>query len=214
MKKNGIILGLAIVVIAFVSSCGKLPQTEIDAAKTTLDSLKAHGADLILPDEFAGVQKTMDDAMALVDVQNSKTFKSFGAVKEKLAAVITDAAALEGKNAEKKAELMKEIDEIMEAVTTMNNDTKNMIPKSGNVSSTLRMLQKDAQALDTSLQDIKTMIEGNDLIAALEKLKEVKTEAERINSDVKSAIAAHKPVVKKPNTTSTTSGQSRPMKKK
>jgi len=206
MKKNRNILGLAILMITLIISCGKMPQAEMDAAKAALDSLKAHGANLILPDEFDPLQKNLDDALALVNVQNSKTFKSFGEAKEKLVTVASDAAALEGKNTEKKAELMKKIDDLMEEVSTLNNDSKNRIPKTGNVSTTLRMLQKDAYAIDSALEEIKTMIEENDLIAALEKLEEVKEEAGKINSDVKAAATASRPAAK-PRTTTTTTGQ-------
>ncbi len=212
MKKNWNILGLAILIVALIIGCGKVPQEQVDTAKAAIDSLIAHGADKIMADEFADLQDDFDEAMEMVETQSSKMFKSFGDAKEKLADVIADAEELEEKNDEKKDELMEEIEELMEEIGTMNNDSKNMIPKTGNVSSKQLVLRKDAYAVDSDLEEINTMVEENDLVAAIEQLEELKEEAERINSELKAAQAGSKPV-KKPRTTSTTGGTLKPSKK-
>ncbi len=212
MKKNRKLLGLAILVIALIISCGKLPQTQIDTAKAALDSLIAHGADKILPEDFSVLQDNLDDALKMVEAQNSKMFKSFGDAKEKLAGVIDDAEDLAKKNDERKAALLEEIEDLIKEIGTINNDSKNMIPKTGNVTSQQLVLRKEAYAVDSSLDEIRTMVEENDLVVALEKLEELQKEAERINSELKVVKTTTKPV-KKPKTTSTTSGTLKPTKK-
>ncbi len=213
MKKNRNFLGLAILVFALITSCGKMPQAEVDTAKAALDSLIAHGADKILADDFEDLQEKLDEVLEMVEKQGSKMFKSFGEAKDKLAGVVEDAAELEEKNDEKKAELLGEVDELMAEVGTINNDSKNMIPKTGNISAQQLVLRKDAYAVDAALEEIKTMLEENDLVVAMEKLEELKVEAERINADLKVIKPANSKPVKKPRTTSTTSGTLRPSKK-
>ena len=203
---------MAILVIALIISCGKLPQTQIDTAKAALDSLIAHGADKILPEDFSVLQDNLDDALKMVEAQNSKMFKSFGDAKEKLEGVIDDAEDLAKKNDDRKAALLEEIEDLIEEIGTINNDSKNMIPKTGNVSSQQLVLRKEAYAVDSSLDEIRTMVEENDLVVALEKLEELQKEAERINSELKVVKTTTKPV-KKPKTTSTTSGTLKPTKK-
>jgi len=214
MKKNWNILAMAILVVALSVSCGKAPQAEIDAAKAAVDSLKAHGADKIMAEEFTPIQTSLDEAMKSVDEQNSKTFKSYGDAKTKLTEVTTNAAALEPKVAEKKAELMKQVDGLSTEITELNNKTKNMIPSS-NLNAKWLGLQNDATAVDASMTEIKAMVEENDLIAAITKLEETKKEAEEVNDEVKDASKTSKPApaVKKP-TGKTTSGGSFSAKKK
>ena len=55
--KNKILMGLAaIVMVAFLSSCGKVPQAEIDAVNVAIDSAAKVEAGVYLPTEFAAVQ--------------------------------------------------------------------------------------------------------------------------------------------------------------
>jgi len=204
---------LAILVFALITGCGKMPQAEVDTAKAALDSLVAHGADKILADDFKDLQEKLDEVLELVEKQGSKMFKSFGEAKDKLAGVVEDATELEEKNDEKKAELSGEASELMAEIGTINNDSKNMIPKTGSISSQQLVLRKDAYAVDAALEEIKTMLNENDFVVALEKLEELKEEAKRINADLKVVKPASSKPVKKPRTTSTTSGTLKPSKK-
>ena len=215
MKKNLNILGLAVFIIAMLIGCGKAPQAEVDTAKAAVDSLIARGADKILADEFTVVNGDLDEALKIVETQSSKMFKSFGEAKEKLAGVVKAAQELDGEVAKKKAELMEDIEKMLDEIGTMNNDTKNMIPKSGKVSANLLILRKDAMAVDASLKEVTELVKENDLVVAQEKLEEIQKEAERISSEVKAAMtsSSSKPVVKKPKTTHTSSGSLKPMKK-
>ena len=214
MKKNRYFLGMAILVIALIVSCGKAPQTEMDAAKVAIDTLIAHGADKILPEDFENLKRDMDDAMEMIQKQSSKMFKSYGEAKEKLAGVVEGAKDLMEKSDKKREEMMGEVRELMAEIGTINNDSKNMIPKTGSISSQQLALRKDAYAVDASVEEVKTMLNENDIVKALDKLKELKVEAERINAELKmvKTSSSTKPV-KKPKTTHTTSGSLKPSKK-
>lgn len=212
MKKNGYLLGMAILVIALIFSCGKLPQAEIDAARAAIDSLVANGADKILTEDFEAIQNNLDDALEMIQEQSSKMFKSFGDVKEKLSGVVENSEGLIEKVNNKKEELMAEVRELMAEIGTINNDSKNMIPKTGKISAQQMILRKDAYAVDTALEDVKTMLDENDIIKALDKLKELKEEADRIYAELKVIQLNSKPV-KKPSTTKTTGGKLSPVKK-
>ncbi len=45
--------------ILLVSSCGKIPQAEIDATRAAIDSAKAIGAEQYLPGDYIALQDSM-----------------------------------------------------------------------------------------------------------------------------------------------------------
>ena len=159
MKKNRYFLGVAILVVVLIISCGKTPQTEVDAAKAALDTLIAQGADKILAEDFEA--------------------------KEKLSDVVVDANDLLEKMDKKREELMKEVRKFMAEIGTINTDNKNMLPKTGSISSQQLILRNEAYVVDTAIEEVKAMLNDDDIIKALDKLKELKAEAERINAELK-----------------------------
>jgi hypothetical protein len=213
MKKNRILFGLAVVMIALIAGCGKMPQAEFDAAKAAMDSLKAHGADIYLPVEFQNFQKVYDGAMDMINTQNSKTFKSYGKAKEGLLEAVRLAEEVGKANDLKKGELLDELKDVFEDASDANNENKNLIPNKGG-SSKVMAFQKDVEAIDNDLMEVKKIIEedGN-LMEGLELAKKALEESEDLGKNIASAVAASKPV-KRPATTKTSSASFSAKKKK
>ena len=83
--KNKILLGLAAVaMVAFLSSCGKVPQAQIDATNAAIQSAKVAEAPVYVPAEFTALQDSMNVIMSNIEVQKSKLFKKFGPAKLEL----------------------------------------------------------------------------------------------------------------------------------
>ena len=58
--KNKVLMGVAaIAMVAFLSSCGKVPQVQIDATNAAITAAKTAQADVYVPAEFAAVQDSM-----------------------------------------------------------------------------------------------------------------------------------------------------------
>lgn len=184
MKKNVTILGFAILLIAFIASCAKMPQEEYDAAQDAMDSLKAHFADVYLPDEFEEFETTYDEAMTLVKD------KKYGKGKESLTNVLTLAEELEEANNEKKEELLEELQEIYDEAFELNNDNKNKIPKSGG-SARVMSYRSDVDDVSDALQEVADIIkeEGN-LVEATEIATEALEDSEDIEDGLDAALAA------------------------
>jgi hypothetical protein len=107
--KNKVLMGLAaIAMVAFLSSCGKVPQTEIDATNAAIAAAQAAEANVYVPAEFTALQDSMNAITAAVETQKSKLFKKFGPIKEKLAATLTLANTVAANAATKKEEVKKE----------------------------------------------------------------------------------------------------------
>ena len=81
--KNKILMGLAVIaMVAVLSSCGKKPQAEIDAANAAIEAAKTAEAAVYVPAEFAAVQDSLNAVMADITAKESKLFKKFGPEKQ------------------------------------------------------------------------------------------------------------------------------------
>ena len=213
MKKNRNLIGLAVLLIAILVSCGKMPQAEHDAAQAVMDSLKAHKADVYLADEFEEFEEVYENAMESVKAQESKTFKSYGDAKEQLQEAAAMGEELLEQNTEKEAELREEVEDLYEEAYELNNDNKNNIPKRGGAS-TVMAFQKDVNAIASDLEEVKEILdEDGNLMEALDLANEALEEAEDVSSKLASAVATSKPA-KKPKTTHSSSMSLKPTKKK
>ena len=207
MKKNGTFIGVAILLIAIITGCAKMPQEENDAAVALMDSLKAKKADIYLPDEFAAFEESYDAAMDLV------TDKSYKKAKESLVQVVEQGTELEEATDAKKAEILEELTEIYDEAKEVNNDNKNNIPKRGGASRVMAF-QKDVNAIANDLDEIaEIMEEDGNLLEALEKAEEVLEDAKDVSSRLATAVATSAPA-KKPRTTKTKTGSMMSSKKK
>ena len=107
--KNKVLMGLAaIAMVAFLSSCGKVPQTEIDATNAAIAAAQAAEANVYVPAEFTALQDSMNAITAAVETQKSKLIKKFGPIKERLASTLTLANTVAANAATKKEEVKKE----------------------------------------------------------------------------------------------------------
>ncbi len=83
--KNKVLMGLAaIAMVAFLSSCGKVPQAKVDATNAAIAAAQTAEAAVYVPAEFAAVQDSMKAINAAIEVQKSKLFKKFGPIELKL----------------------------------------------------------------------------------------------------------------------------------
>jgi hypothetical protein len=73
--------------VVLLSSCSKVPQAEIDAAKAAIEDVRSTGADLYVPAEFNALQDSLNAVNELVEASKGKLFASFGEVKTKLAQI-------------------------------------------------------------------------------------------------------------------------------
>ena len=120
---------MALCVAVLFSSCGKVPQAEIDAAFAALDSAKMAGADVYLAEDFAALQDSMKAITENVEAQKSKFFASYGDIKEKLAKVNELAVAAVAKTEARKEEVKQEIATLQSEVTTLQTQNNELVAK-------------------------------------------------------------------------------------
>ena len=201
--KNKVLMGLAtIAMVAFLSSCGKVPQAKIDATNAAIDSAKVVEANVYVPAELAAVQDSMKAINAAVEVQKSKMFKKFKTIEAKLDETLAAAQKVQADAVAKKAEVKKEVETLMtdiKAVVEDNGKLFKKAPRGKEGAQVLEQMKTEMATIDASVVEAQGMYDKGAYMDALNKVKAAKESADKINGELKDAIAkvsGKKPVKK------------------
>jgi hypothetical protein len=191
--KNKVLMGLAaIAMVAFLSSCGKVPQAQIDATNAAIEVAKTAEAAVYVPAEFAAVQDSMKAIMADVEAQNSKLFKKFGPAKIKLDATLALANQVAANAAVKKEEVKKEAETLLTEIKVVieeNGTLMKKAPRGKEGAAVLEQMKTEMAGIDASVVEAQGLYDKGAFMDALNKVKAAKERATGINTELKDAIA-------------------------
>ncbi|MUP37754.1 hypothetical protein [Labilibaculum euxinus] len=193
MKKK-LLFVLAVGTTVLFSSCGKVPQVEIDCANAAIEVAKSVGANVYVAEDFAALQDSMRSVNENVEVQNAKFFKNFDHVKAQL--VVLNAMVVEVKdNAEaRKEEVKLEIDSLqaeVDSIVMQNKELTTQAPKGKEGVAALEAIKGDISLIEASLIDVAGLVSQDQLIVALDKVKAAKEKALEINTELNEVIAKY-----------------------
>ena len=191
--KNKVLMGLAaIVMVAFLSSCGKVPQAQIDAVNVAIDSAAKVEAGIYIPTEFAAVQDSMKAIMADVEVQKSKLFKKFGPATLKLEALLVQTKGVATNAVAKKEEVKKEVETTITDIKVVIEENAKLFkkaPRGKEGAAVLEQIKTEMATIDASVVEAQGMYDKGTYMDALGKIKAAKERATGINTELKDAIA-------------------------
>lgn len=191
--KSKLFIALAILgFAAVVTSCGKLPQEQVDAAQAAIDSAKTVQADLYVPAEFTAVQDSMNVALANIEAQKSKLFKKYDAEKALLERIVVMANTAVTNSQTRKAEVIAEVQTgitDIKALVEENNTLIKKAPKGKEGAAALEAMKADLAAIETAVAESETLFTNGDYLTALDKVKAAKEKATAINTELKEVIA-------------------------
>ncbi|WP_423130506.1 hypothetical protein [Gaoshiqia sp. Z1-71] len=194
MKKKLMLVVTALSLAVVLSSCGKAPQAEIDAANAAIEAAKAIGADVYVAEDFAALQDSMKAVNEEVEAQNAKLFKNFNKVKEQLVVVTQLADETKAKAETRKAEVKAEVEALQVEVSdllTQNNELIAKAPKGKEGAAALEAIKSDNELIAASLTEVAGLVEADNLMAALDKVKASKEKASAINTELSEVIAKY-----------------------
>lgn len=190
--KNRILMGLAaIAMVAVLSSCGKTPQVEIDAANAAIEAAKTAEAAVYLPAEFAAVQDSLNAVMTEIAAQESKLFKKFGPAKAKLASVVTLANQVAANTATKKDEVKGEVANLMTSIKTVIEENGKLIPKlprGKEGAAVIEQIKADVATVDAAVVEAQGLFDKGSYMDALNKINAANEKATALNTEVKEAL--------------------------
>jgi hypothetical protein len=194
--KNKVLMGLAaIAMVAILSSCGKKPQAEIDAATAAVEAAQTAEANVYLPAEFAAVQDTLNAVMADITAQESKLFKKFGPAKEKLASVVTLANQVATNAATKKEEVKAEVANMLTGIKAVIEENGKLIPKlprGKEGAAVIEQIKADVATVDASVVEAQGLFDKGAYMDAMNKIKAAKEKADSLNAEVKEVLTKAK----------------------
>ncbi len=190
--KNKVLMGLAVIaMVAVLTSCGKKPQAEIDAATAAIEAAKTAEAAVYVPAEFAAVQDSLNAAMAAITAKESKLFKNFKGETAKLASVLTLANTVAANAATKKEEVKAEAANLMTAIKTVIDENVKLIPKlprGKEGAAVIEQIKADAATVDASVVEAQGLFDKGSFMDALNKINAAKEKAEGLNAEVKEVL--------------------------
>ena len=190
--KNKVLMGLAaIAMVAFLSSCGKVPQAKIDATNAAIEAAQTAEAAVYVPAEFTAVQDSMNSINAAIEVQKSKLFKKFGPLEVKLDATLAEANKVATDAAAKKEEVKKEVETTMasvKAVIDENGTLMKKAPRGKEGAAVLEAMKTDMATIEASVAEAQALYDKGSYMDALNKVKAANDKATGINTELKDAI--------------------------
>jgi len=192
MKKK-LFMGLfAIVMVVFLTSCGKAPQVEMDAAKAAVVSAKSAQADLYVPSEYKALQDSLSAVFENIEARKGKLFVRFSDEKVKLSDISAKSVVVK-ENAEKaKAILIAELEVMFTEMTDLlaeNNTLITKAPKGKGGAAVIAEIKGEMAVVAASVDDANGLFTSGNYFAAKDKLKSAKDNAMAINTELKEAIA-------------------------
>ena len=183
---------LSALLIVVFTSCGRIPQAEIDQAKAAVENTRGTGAELYAPDAFMALEDSLNSALALVETQDSKLFKNFSKSKEKLAKVTEMATKVSEQAEMKKNEMKLEIESLTANVRTLLDENKMLIakaPRGKEGAAALEEIKSEMLALEAEIARGEENYAEGDYFTALELIKAAQQGLSSINTELKDAIS-------------------------
>jgi hypothetical protein len=191
--KNKVLMGIAaITMVAFLSSCGKVPQAKVDATNAAIAAAQTAEAAVYVPAELAAVQDSMKAINAAIEVQKSKLFKKFGPIELKLDATLAAANKVSTDAVAKKAEVKKEVETTLAAIKAVMEENATLMkkaPRGKEGAAVLEAMKTDMTAIEASTTEAQGLYDKGAFMDALNKAKAANTRATSINTELKDAIA-------------------------
>jgi hypothetical protein len=191
--KNKVLMGLAaIAMVAFLSSCGKVPQAKVDATNAAIAAAQTAEAAVYVPAEFTAVQDSMKAINASIEVQKSKLFKKFGPISIKLDETLAAANKAGADAAVKKEEVKKEVEASLAAVKAVIEENKTLItkaPKGKEGAAVLEQIKTEMTTIEASVVEAQGLYDKGSYMDASNKVKAASERATGINTELKDAIA-------------------------
>ena len=191
--KNKVFMGLAAVaMVAFLASCGKVPQVEIDATNAAIEAAKVAEAPVYAPAEFAALQDSMNVIMADVEVQKSKLFKKFGTAKVKLEGTLALANKVAADAGVKKEAVKTEAGALLTNIKAVIEENAKLIlkaPRGKDGAAVIAQIKTDIATIDASVVEAQGLYDKGAYMDSLNKIKAANERATGINTELKDAIA-------------------------
>ncbi len=192
MKNRFFLVIATVAAVALMTSCAKVPQESLDAAKAAIETAKTAQADVYFPAEFTALNDSLTVMSQNIETKKAKSGKDFKLIKTNAEAITLQAGELGGKVEAKKAEVKAEAETMMTSATTLLDEAKALVlkaPKGKEGKAVLDEIKNEITVVETSLTDAKTLFDGGtNYVQVVDKVKAATETLNGIVAELKAAI--------------------------
>ena len=185
---------MALGMIVFLSSCGKVPQAEIDNAQLAIENARAAESDLYAPEQLAMLEDSMNAIVENIEARKSKMFKNFNEEKAQLEGIVLLAEETRMNAESRKQEIIQEYQDVMATVTALIAEDRDLLmkaPKGKEGKLALQAIGNDITAVEESVNNANAMYSEGKYIPALDGVKAAHEKAMALNNELKEVIAKY-----------------------
>ena len=190
MKKNLIVIALALSGL-LLGSCAKPPQVELDAVKASINKTKMAEADVYMPVEFAALQDSLNVIQAEIEVQKSKMFGKYEAVKQKITVLETLAMNLEDNTMKAKELLTQEVKDLHAQVTQLlidNNALVTKAPKGKEGKAAIEAIKGELAIIEAAVNEIPAILESGKILESKTKAQATLEKVTALNPELTAVV--------------------------
>ena len=191
--KNRFFLGFVVAMVVVVTSCGKMPQDDINATKAAVEAAKTAQAGVYMAPEFKSLQDSLTVVMQEIEAENSKFMKNFGALTVKLDTLKSQAEAIAAAVPAKKQAVKQEAETTLAALKTAIEDTKALLakaPKGKEGKAALEQIGNELNVIAATADEVETSMAGEvNYVQVLDKLTAAQKSVADLNTELSEAIA-------------------------
>jgi len=193
MRKNLVVVALALGLAVFATACSSPPQPAIDAAKAALDQAASAGASEYAVASLKAAQDAQAALEAELKAQEGKWFASYTKTAE-LAAAATTAAeqAVADANAGKeraKAEATAAIEGV-KALLTETGDLLAKAPKGKGTAADIEAMKTDLTNAGSAIAEAESSLGNARFLDALAKAEAARATIQTVKTAIETAMAA------------------------
>ena len=182
---------VALMGVMLFSSCAKYPQAQVDQVTAAVDSVKAVGGDLYVPEVYKALTDSFTSAKAQVETEKSKFFKTYKVAKASLVVVNTMAVDALVKVEARKAELKAENDALVVEVKALVVTDKELLakaPKGKDGKAALEAIKTDISTVEATIVEVEGLIVSGDILGANTKIKVAKGKATDLKNELEEVL--------------------------
>ena len=182
---------VALMGVMLFSSCAKYPQAQVDQVTAAVDSVKAVGGDLYVPEVYKALTDSFTSAKAQVETEKSKFFKTYKVAKASLVVVNTMAVDALVKVEARKTELKAENDALVIEVKALVVTDKELLakaPKGKDGKAALEAIKTDISTVEATIVEVEGLIVSGDILGANTKIKVAKGKATDLKNELEEVL--------------------------
>lgn len=184
----------ALIFVSLITGCSDAPTAEYEASKVTLENARLAEAEQYAPEAFKEATDSLNSALVEINKQDGKfsLLRSYDNAKQTIT-VAQQLAEKAQNDAANEKEATRIADSVMIAeIEMLIGETSNMIataPKGKGSRVDLKVMQADLDAASGALTITKEDFQKGNYLVAKSKLTVVKSQVEKIKSDIEIAIS-------------------------